>query len=116
MDAVRKHELALMKRALCGLQVMPEVRVYGPSEPGGRAGVVSFSIEKCGATVDAHLVAQLLDEAGIAVRAGGHCAYPLAARLGVGGTVRASVYVYNTLSEVDYFLATLREIVDQRLL
>jgi cysteine desulfurase/selenocysteine lyase len=116
MDAVREHERALVARAMAGLQALPGLHVYGPSAPGERGGVVSFRVEKRGLPVDAHLVAQLLDEAGIAVRAGGHCAYPLAARLGVAGTVRASFYLYNTLSEVDCLLTTLQEIVDHKLL
>jgi cysteine desulfurase/selenocysteine lyase len=116
MGAVREHERSLVARAMAGLEAMPEVRVYGPSAPSERAGVVSFSVEKHGMPADAHLVAQLLDEAGIAVRAGGHCAYPLAARLGIAGTVRASFYLYNTLSEVDYLLTSLQEIIDHKLL
>jgi len=116
MDAVCEHERSLVARAMAGLQTLPGVHVYGPTAPGERAGVLSFSVEKHGMAVDAHLVAQLLDEEGIAVRAGGHCAYPLAARLGIAGTVRASFYLYNTLSEVDYLLTTLQEIVEQKLL
>ena len=116
MDAVREHEVALTARMLDGLQAMPAVRLYGPAEARRRAGVVSFTVAKHGAPVDAHLVAQLLDESGIAVRAGGHCAYPLAARLGVAATVRASVYLYNTPAEMDRFLAILQEIIEHRLL
>jgi cysteine desulfurase/selenocysteine lyase len=116
IDAVREHEVALTTRMLDGLHHMPEVQVYGPPAASNRGGVVSFAVRKRGAPVDAHLVAQLLDKAGIAVRAGGHCAYPLAARLGVTGTVRASVYLYNTLGEIDYLLSTLQEIVEHRLL
>jgi cysteine desulfurase/selenocysteine lyase len=116
MGAVCEHERSLVTRSMAGLQALPGVHVYGPSEPSERAGVISFGVEKHGIPVDAHLVAQLLDEDGIAVRAGGHCAYPLAARLGVAGTVRASFYLYNTLSEVDYLLTTLQEIIDHKLL
>ena len=72
--------------------------------------------ERYGEAIDSHLVARLLDDVGIAVRAGGHCAYPLAARLGVSGTVRASFYVYNTVGEIDYFLEELQEIVHDKLL
>jgi cysteine desulfurase/selenocysteine lyase len=116
LDAVRKHEVALTRRILDGLQAIPEVQVYGPPKADRRAGVVSFTVTKHGAAADAHLVAQMLDEVAIAVRAGGHCAYPLAARLGVVGTIRASVYVYNTLAEIDRFVPTLHEIVEHRLL
>ena len=116
MGAVRAHEELLTARALRGLRFMRGVRVHGTLDPGMRAGVVSFSVEKEGAEVDAHSIARLLDNAGIAVRAGGHCAYPLAAHLGVAGTVRASFYLYNTTEEVDYMLATLDEIIGHRLL
>jgi cysteine desulfurase/selenocysteine lyase len=116
MGALREHEVALTARMLDGLQAMPAVQVHGPAEANQRAGVVSFTVRKHGALVDAHLVAQLLDEAGIAVRAGGHCAYPLATRLGIPGTIRASVYLYNTPAEIDRFMAVLQDIVDHRLL
>jgi cysteine desulfurase/selenocysteine lyase len=116
MDAVRAHEIALTARALEGLRAMPGVRVYGPEEAAQRCGVVSFSVEKGGIPADAHMVAQLLDDVGVAVRAGGHCAYPLTQRLGVAGTVRASFYLYNTPEEVDYFLRMLQEIVAYKLL
>jgi cysteine desulfurase/selenocysteine lyase len=116
MDTVRAHEIELTARALQGLRAMPEVRIYGPTEAAQRCGVVSFTVEKNGELSDAYLVAHMLNDAGIAVRAGGHCAYPLTQRLGVAGTVRVSFYVYNTVEEVDYFVAALREIIDQKLL
>jgi cysteine desulfurase/selenocysteine lyase len=116
MDAMREHEVALNAHLLQGLRAMPEVQAYGPGEAKARGGVVSFAVRKHGEPVDAHLVAQLLDQYGIAVRAGGHCAYPLADRLGVVGTIRASVYVYNTLAEIDRFLSALHEIIEHRLL
>jgi len=116
MEAVRAHETELTQRLLQGLQAIPEVRVYGPQEIEQRCGVVSFNVERDGELSDSHLIAQLLDDVGVAVRAGGHCAYPLAHRLGVAGTVRVSFYVYNTIEEVDYFLEALQEIVRNKLL
>ncbi len=116
MEAVHAHEVDLTRHMLQGLQAMPEVRVYGPPAAEMRCGVVAFAVEKDGEPGDAHLIAQLLDEEGIAVRAGGHCAYPLARRLGVADTVRASAYLYNTMEEVDRFLEVLRQIIDQQLL
>jgi cysteine desulfurase / selenocysteine lyase len=116
MEAVHAHEVELTRHMLQGLQSMPEVKVYGPLEPDMRCGVIAFTIEKDGEPSDAHLIAQLLDEEGIAVRAGGHCAYPLARRLGVSDTVRASLYLYNTTEEVDRFLGVLQEIVRHQLL
>ena len=106
----------LTEYALRGLQAMPEVRVHGPLRPEQRCGVIAFSVSRDGEPQDAHLIAQLLDDEGIAVRAGGHCAYPLTAQLGVAGTVRASFYVYNTLAEVDRLLVTLQDIIQHALL
>jgi len=116
MDAVRTHEIELTARMLQGLRVMPEITVYGPTDAQQRCGVVAFNVVKDGELVDAHLVAELLNDEGIAVRAGGHCAYPLAQYLEIPGTVRASSYVYNTVAEIERFLQVLDEIVHQKLL
>ena len=116
MEAVRTHEVDLTARALQGLREMPELCVYGPPAAEQRCGVVAFTVEKEGQAADVHVVAQFLDDEGISVRAGGHCAYPLAGQLGVAGTVRASFYLYNTPDEVDYFLETLQDILSYRLL
>ena len=112
MEAVRAHERALTARALEGLRAIEGVRVYGPLDPGQRSGVVAFSV----AWSDAHLVAQLLNDEGIAVRSGEHCGFPLAERLAVEGTVRASFYVYNTMDEVERFIEALDDIVRHKLL
>jgi cysteine desulfurase/selenocysteine lyase len=116
MDAVRAHEIKLTARALRGLQTVPGVHVYGPPDAVNRCGVVAFTVRKDGALVDAHLVAELLNDEGIAVRAGGHCAYPLAQRLEIPGTVRASFYLYNTVAEIDRFLVEVDETVRYKLL
>jgi cysteine desulfurase/selenocysteine lyase len=111
MPEVREHERELTGYALQGLQSLKGVRVYGPLDLERRSGVLAFSVEQG----DAHLVAQFLNDEAIAVRAGGHCAYPLADRLGVEGTVRVSFYVYNTKDEVGRFLEVLEDIVRHRL-
>jgi cysteine desulfurase/selenocysteine lyase len=116
MDAVRAHEVELTRRMLHGLRAQPEIVVYGPLDAEQRGGVVAFNVAKDGVLVDAHLVAELLNDEGVAVRAGGHCAYPLAQRLDVAGTVRASFYVYNTAAEVDYALRALQDVVRYKLL
>jgi cysteine desulfurase/selenocysteine lyase len=116
MDAIRQHEVALTARVLQGLQAIPEMRIYGSLDAKERCGVVAFNVEKSGELYDSHLVAQLLDDVGIAVRAGGHCAYPLASHLNVAGTVRVSVYLYNSTQEVDLFLEALREIIRYKLM
>jgi len=112
MAQVRAHERALTEYALRGLQSVERVRLYGPLDPEKRGGVLAFAIEGG----DAYLVAHLLNDEGIAVRAGGHCAYPLTDRLGVEGTVRISFYIYNTEEEIDRFLEVLNDIVRRRLL
>jgi len=112
MEQVRRHEVELTAYALGGVQKIKKVPVYGPRDPEKRGGVIAFSVERG----DVHLTAQLLNDEGVAVRSGGHCAYPLADYLGVEGTVRASFYVYNTRDEVERFLGVLKHIVEHRLL
>lgn len=112
MDAVRAHEAGLLDRLVKGLGDIPRIQVTGPADCARRAAAVSFSVDGA----DPFVVAHLLDAEGICVRAGGHCAYPLAARLGVEGTVRASPYVYNTAGDIERFLEIVRDIVCNRLL
>lgn len=112
MEQVRAHEKTLTAYALEGLETIKGVRTYGPLDPSERGAIIAFNIEER----DSHLVAQFLDNEGIAVRAGGHCAYPLSNRLSKEGTVRASFYIYNTMEEVDRFLKVLDNIARQKLL
>jgi len=112
MAHVRAHERALTEYALEGLRTIGGVQVYGPLDPEKRGGVLAFNVEQG----DAHLVAQFLNDEGIAVRSGGHCAYPLTERLGVRATVRASFYIYNTRAEVECFLEVVEDIVRRRLI
>ncbi|MBC7092594.1 SufS family cysteine desulfurase [Candidatus Bipolaricaulota bacterium] len=101
MDEVRRHGRELTSLALAGLLDRPYVTVYGPLDPAARGALVAFSVDG----IHPHDVATLLDEEGIAIRAGHHCAQPLHRRLGVPATCRASFYVYNTGEEVAAFLA-----------
>ncbi|MDI9633570.1 MAG: cysteine desulfurase [Methanolinea sp.] len=98
-DAAREHEERLATRLIGGLSRLPGVRVYAPPDPARRIGVVSFTVEG----VHPHEVARRLDaEGNIMVRSGHHCCMPLMTRLGLrDGTVRASLYIYNTAGEVD---------------
>jgi len=116
MEAIRTHEVELTARVLQGLQAIPQVRIYGTLDARERCGVVAFNVEMNDELYDSHLVAELLNDVGIAVRAGGHCAYPLTHQLRVAGTVRVSLYLYNTTQEVDDFLEALREIIRYKLL
>ncbi|MBM4465693.1 MAG: cysteine desulfurase [Chloroflexi bacterium] len=115
MEEVRAHERELTEYALAGLRAIPSVRIYGPWNSDERVGVIAFNVIKRGELIDPHIVAGFLNDEGIAVRSGGHCAYPLADRLGVAGTVRISFYIYNTKDEVDRFVEVLGDIVRRRL-
>lgn len=100
MDAVAEHEHALVVEAIRRLQVLPGLTVHGPGTDLPRAGVVSFDVDG----IHPHDVAGLLDERGVAVRAGHHCAQPLMKALGATATTRASFYVYNTTDDIDLLI------------
>jgi len=104
MELVRRHEQELTGYALDRLAELPAVRVFGPADLEHRGGVISFAL----GDVHPHDVATILDQEGIAVRAGHHCAKPLTRALGVPATVRASFQVYNTRQDVDALFAGLR--------
>jgi cysteine desulfurase/selenocysteine lyase len=99
MDAVREHEVSLTAYALRTLTQRhgDRITIYGPSEPDQRGGVISFSF----GGIHPHDISQVLDQHGVCVRAGHHCAKPLMRRLGVAATARASLYVYNDEADVD---------------
>ncbi len=103
MDRVHAHESALTERLVAGLATRPWVRVLGPNDPAERGSVVSFVVDG----VHAHDVGQILDDAGIAVRVGHHCAWPLHRALGAAATTRASFAAYSTAEEVDALLEAL---------
>ena len=103
---IRQHEQELVAHALNCLAEEPDVTVYGPSQASKRTGVVSFDLEG----VHPHDVAQILDETGIAVRAGHHCTQVLHERLGVRATVRLSMALYNTLEEIDSAVSALANV------
>lgn len=103
MEAVRRHGEELTARALDELLARPHVTVYGPRDPGARGALVAFSL----AGIHPHDVATLLDQEGVAIRAGHHCAQPLHRRFGIPASCRVSFYVYNTLDEVERFVAAL---------
>ena len=103
MGRVHAHETALAQRLLEGLARRPWVRVLGPDQAQDRGSVVAFVVEG----VHAHDVGQILDDQGVAVRVGHHCAWPLHRALGVAASTRASFAAYNTPEEVDALLAAL---------
>ena len=108
MDAVEAHEAELVAAALEGLSAVPGVTIVGPTSLVGRGSPVSFVVEG----VHAHDVGQVLDDEGVAVRVGHHCAWPLHRRFGITATARASFAVYNTLDEVDRLVAGVKRAVD----
>lgn len=104
MNAVEAHERELVAASIEGLSAIEGVRIIGPTTMENRGSPVAFVVDG----VHAHDVGQILDDEGVAVRVGHHCAMPLHRRFGVAATARASYAVYNTLDEVDRLLAGVR--------
>ncbi|WP_423721424.1 aminotransferase class V-fold PLP-dependent enzyme [Arthrobacter caoxuetaonis] len=100
MDRIHAWEMELGQRLVSGLEAIEGIRVVGPPSGVERIGLAAFDVEG----VHSHDVGQFLDDKGIAVRVGHHCAQPLHRRLGLVSTTRASTYLYNTTDDVDAFL------------
>jgi cysteine desulfurase/selenocysteine lyase len=105
MDRVAAHEHALTEYGLGRLGEIPGVRIIGPVTAEARGGTLSFTVDD----IHPHDVGQVLDDLGIEVRVGHHCAWPLCRRFGVPATTRASLYVYNTLEDLDALADGVRE-------
>ena len=99
MDAIAAHEHEITEYALERLEEVPGVKLFGPSADQ-KGGVAAFTLDG----VHPHDVAQILDQDGIAIRAGHHCAQPLHEKFGLPATSRASFYLYNTKDEVDLLI------------
>lgn len=108
MAAVEAHETELVAATLDGLATIDGVRIIGPTSLENRGSPVSFVVDG----VHAHDVGQVLDDEGVAVRVGHHCAWPLHRRFGIAATARASFALYNTLDEVDRLVAGVRRAVE----
>jgi cysteine desulfurase / selenocysteine lyase len=108
IDTVEAHERELVAAALDGLSGIDGVRVIGPRSMENRGSPVSFVVDG----VHAHDVGQVLDDDGVAVRVGHHCAMPLHRRFGLAATARASFAVYNTLEEVERLVAGVRNALE----
>ncbi|KUJ58830.1 cysteine desulfurase [Streptomyces sp. MI02-2A] len=104
MDAVAAHEDRLTARALDLLGELPGVSIVGPRDLTDRGSAVSFTVDG----IHPHDVGQVLDERGVAVRVGHHCARPIVRRYGIPATTRATFYVYNTPDEVDALVEGVR--------
>ncbi len=105
MDRVYAHEHALTGYALDALAAVDGVRIIGPTTNVDRGGAISFVVDE----IHAHDVGQVLDDRGVAVRVGHHCAAPVCQRYGVTATVRASFAVYNGFDDVDTLVAAVRD-------
>ena len=103
MDYVRAHEIEITKYALDRLSKIPGIKIYGTSDMSKRGGVISFNF----ADIHPHDLATIIDEDGIAIRSGHHCAQVLMEKLDIAATSRASFYIYNTKEEVDVLINSL---------
>ena len=103
MDNVHAHEQMITSYALEALSEVDGLEVLGPKSAAERAGLIAFTLEG----MHPHDIAQLVDEDGIAVRAGHHCAMPMHKIMGIGSSTRASFYVHTTTDEVDALVASL---------
>jgi cysteine desulfurase/selenocysteine lyase len=104
MEAVHAYEHRLVSYALEQLRQVHDIEIYGP-DAEARGGVVAFNLPD----MHPHDIASILDQQGVAIRGGHHCAMPLMRSLGVNGTCRASFYIYNTVDEVDTLIEALGE-------
>jgi cysteine desulfurase/selenocysteine lyase len=103
MASIQQHEAGLTEYALDAFASLPGLRVIGPNSPVERGSTISFTVKG----IHPHDVSQLLDEQGIAVRAGHHCARPVCVRYGIPATTRASFGMYTTTGEIDALVAGL---------
>lgn len=106
MENVREHEIELTTYAIEKLSQVKGLTIYGTKDISKRGGVISFNFSD----VHPHDVAQIIDEEGIAIRSGHHCAQVLMERLNVAATSRASFYIYNTKEEVDSLITALTKV------
>jgi cysteine desulfurase / selenocysteine lyase len=101
MENIYQHEIALTRYALEKLQEIDQLRILGPTDTESRGSAISFTLGE----IHPHDLGQFLDNAGIAVRTGHHCAWPLTRKMGVPATTRASLYLYNDESDIDALVA-----------
>jgi len=107
MDKIEDHERRLTNYAMEKLAEIPDLTVLGPPAEE-KGGVIAFYLKD----IHAHDVAQIMDGSGVAIRAGHHCAQPLHTKFNLPATSRASMYLYNTLDEVDRFIAGIKKVKD----
>ena len=105
LNLIHEHEIHLTKALIAGLGDINGINIFGPKEIDLRGGVVSFTLDG----IHPHDLGQFLDSKGIAVRTGHHCAWPLARKFKVQATTRASLYLYNELSDIDALLSGIHD-------
>ena len=105
LKTIHDHEQYLTKALLAGLSDIKGVNIFGPLDLVDRGGTVSFTLDG----IHPHDLGQFLDSKGIAVRTGHHCAWPLARKFKIQSTTRASMYLYNDLSDIDELLAGIQD-------
>lgn len=108
MAAVAEHEHTLVEHALAALTEIDGLRLLGPAEATDRGAAIAFVVDG----VHAHDLGQILDDDGVAIRVGHHCAWPLHRRLGVPASARASFAAYNTVEEIEVLAASIRRAQD----
>ena len=106
MDNIHAHEKKLTERALRQLKEIPGLRIIGPETTENRGGAISFTVDG----VHPHDLGQVLDDHGVSIRVGHHCAWPLHRACGAQSTARASFYLYNTEEEVDKLVEAIKAV------
>ena len=97
IENIRRYEEGLLEYAFKKLEAIPGLTIYGPRNSGDRGGVIAFNV----AGIHPHDLATVLDQDGVAIRSGNHCAMPLHAHFKINASARASFAFYNTAAEVD---------------
>ena len=108
MDNVRAHEIELTKYALNKMKNVKGITLYGPQDQQKRGGVISFNFHD----IHPHDVSYIIDQEGVAIRAGHHCAQVLMEKLEVSATNRASFYIYNTKDDIDKLIKSLEKVTE----
>ncbi|MBU01260.1 MAG: cysteine desulfurase [Gemmatimonadetes bacterium] len=106
MDAIAKHERELLKYALERMSAVDGIRIYGPQSPDEHSALISFTL----GDAHPHDISTILDSEGIAARAGHHCAQLAMQHFGISATARASIYLYNTESDIDRLIEGLEQV------
>ncbi len=108
LENIHEHEVEILKYALPKLKELPYVKLYGTEDLSKRGGVISFLVDG----VHPHDIGTILDQEGIAIRAGHHCCEPLMKKLNIPGTARASFYLYNGYEDVDALIGGIQKVIE----